>query len=62
MPLELWASKGRLVTSRWGKGGPRDLGRHPLENISIARRAETVIRGGVIYDCAVLWRSVGSHP
>jgi len=38
------------------------LGANPLENISNIRRTEKVIQGGVIYDCAALWRSVGFQP
>lgn len=35
---------------------------NPLDNISNIRRTETVIQGGVVYDCAALWRSVGFQP
>lgn len=38
------------------------LGANPLENISNIRRTERVVQGGVIYDCAALWRSVGFQP
>jgi hypothetical protein len=38
------------------------LGANPLENISNVRRTERVIQGGVVYDCAALWRSVGFQP
>ena len=38
------------------------LGANPLENISNIRRTETVIKGGAIYDCPALWRSVGFQP
>jgi imidazolonepropionase-like amidohydrolase len=38
------------------------LGANPLENISNIRRTEMVVEGGVIYDCAALWRSVGFRP
>jgi Amidohydrolase family len=38
------------------------LGANPLDNISNIRRTETVIQGGVVYDCAALWRSVGFRP
>ena len=38
------------------------LGADPLENISNIRRTDKVVQGGVIYDCAALWRSVGFQP
>ena len=38
------------------------LGANPLENIRNIRRTERVIQGGVIYDCAALWRTVGFQP
>ena len=38
------------------------LGANPLDNISNVRRTERVIQGGVVYDCAALWRSVGFQP
>jgi hypothetical protein len=38
------------------------LGANPLENISNVRRTERVIQGGVVYDCAALWRSVSFQP
>jgi hypothetical protein len=38
------------------------LGANPLDNISNIRRMERVIQGGVVYDCAALWRSVGFQP
>lgn len=38
------------------------LGANPLENIRNIRRTERVVQGGVIYDCAALWRTVGFQP
>ena len=38
------------------------LGANPLENISNIRRTESVVQGGVVYDCAALWQSVGFQP
>jgi imidazolonepropionase-like amidohydrolase len=38
------------------------LAANPLDNISNVRRTETVIQGGVVYNCATLWRSVGFQP
>lgn len=38
------------------------LGANPLDNISNIRRTERVIQGGVVYDSAALWRSVGFLP
>jgi hypothetical protein len=38
------------------------LGANPLDNVSNVRRTERVIQGGVVYDCAALWRSVGFQP
>lgn len=38
------------------------LGANPLDNISNIRRTERVIQGGVVYDCAALWQSVGFQP
>ena len=38
------------------------LSANPLESISNIRRTERVVQGGVIYDCAALWRSVGFQP
>ena len=35
---------------------------NPLENIHNIRKVETVITGGMVYDCAELWRSVGFQP
>lgn len=60
------SSYGHRKGAWYHRGGERGglviLGADPLKNISNARRAEIFIRGGVIYDCAVLWRSVGSQP
>jgi len=38
------------------------LGANPLENIRNIRRTESVIQGGVVYESAALWRSVGFQP
>jgi len=38
------------------------LGGNPLENISNVRKTERVMQGGVLFDCAALWKSVGFLP
>jgi imidazolonepropionase-like amidohydrolase len=38
------------------------LGGNPLENISNVRKTEQVMQGGVLYECAALWKSVGFLP
>jgi imidazolonepropionase-like amidohydrolase len=38
------------------------LGGNPLESISNVRKTERVMRDGVLYDCAPLWKSVGFLP
>ena len=38
------------------------LGGNPLENISNVRKTERVMQGGVLYDCASLWKSVHFLP
>jgi imidazolonepropionase-like amidohydrolase len=38
------------------------LGANPLDNVSNIRRTEKVIQGGVVYDSAPLWQSVGFQP
>jgi imidazolonepropionase-like amidohydrolase len=38
------------------------LGASPLENISNVRKTERVMQGGVLYDCASLWKSVDFLP
>jgi imidazolonepropionase-like amidohydrolase len=38
------------------------LGANPLDNISNIRKTERVMQGGVFYDCAALWKSVGFQP
>jgi imidazolonepropionase-like amidohydrolase len=38
------------------------LGANPLDNISNIRKTERVMQGGVLYDCAPLWKSVGFLP
>ena len=38
------------------------LGANPLDNISNIRKTEKVMQGGVLYDCAPLWKSVGFLP
>jgi imidazolonepropionase-like amidohydrolase len=35
---------------------------NPLESIQNIRKVEFVVTGGVMYDCAELWRSVGFKP
>jgi len=38
------------------------LGGNPLESISNIRKVERVVTGGVMYDTAPLWESVGFQP
>jgi imidazolonepropionase-like amidohydrolase len=38
------------------------LGANPLDNVSNIRRTEKVIQGGVVYDSAPLWQTVGFQP
>jgi hypothetical protein len=38
------------------------LGANPLESIRNIRTVEFVVTKGTMYDCAKLWRGVGSKP
>jgi imidazolonepropionase-like amidohydrolase len=38
------------------------VGANPLEQIRNIRKVETVVTGGVMYNCAELWKSVGFKP
>jgi len=61
-PQKPWASRKRPARSNLANADLVILGADPLENISNIRRTDKVVQGGVIYDCAALWRSVGFQP
>ena len=63
VPARVMKLDGELGTIEAGKRADLILvDGNPLENIHNLRNVKTVITGGVAYDCAELWKSVGFKP
>lgn len=63
VPARAMKLDGELGTVEAGKRADLILvDGNPLENIHNIRNVKTVITGGVAYDCAGLWKSVGFKP
>jgi len=63
VPARVMKVDGELGTIEAGKRADLILvDGNPLENIHNIRNVKTVITGGVAYDCAELWKSVGFKP
>ncbi len=63
VPARVMKLDGELGTMEAGKRADLILvDGNPLENIHNIRNVKTVITGGVAYDCAELWKSVGFKP
>lgn len=63
VPARVMKLDAELGTVEAGKGADLILvDGNPLENIHDIRNVKTVITGGVAYDCAGLWKSVGFKP
>jgi len=63
VPARVMKLDGQLGTIETGKRADLILvDGNPLENIHNIRNVKTVITGGVAYDCAELWKSVGFKP
>ena len=63
VPARVMKLDGELGTIEAGKRADLILvDGNPLENIHNIRNVKTVITGGVAYDCAELWKSVGFKP